>query len=367
MAEDLKDLLCASLEARLNVARYRTLVERFGSWDAATKASPEALRNAIGVGEEVAARIRNSARSDAPEREMAAADQAGVRLVPHSAEDYPAAIKRTDDAPLVLYVKGTLLKSDPLALAVVGSRRCTYYGRSQAERMAFGLANAGFCIVSGLAEGIDAAAHRGALKAGKRTIAVLGCGLGRIYPVGHEELADQVVASGALLSEQPMDAHPDRRYFPRRNRLIAALGLGVLVVEAAARSGALITARLAAEMGKDVFAIPGNIDRFESRGCHRLIKDGAKLVESLDDIIEELGPLAEAVVLPAGGKVEDARVLYLNEREQRLFNLLSSTPMSIDEVIIESGLPASQVGSTLMVLELKRLVKQLAGKRFVRA
>lgn len=366
-SDELSFLLKAASIPGLTALRYDAIVERFGSWpDAVTSPSRE-LAAVPGIGGDLARKVKASAGEFDVAAELARAADLGVEILHRGSPRYPAALRRLSDAPLVLYVKGEIRESDALALALVGSRRCTYYGRSQAERLAGGLATAGFCIVSGMAEGIDTASHRGALRAGGRTVAVLGCGLARTYPPGSDELAEAIAGSGAAVSELPLEAKPHRWYFPRRNRLIAAFSLGVIVVEAARRSGALITARLAGEMGKEVYAVPGCVDRPESRGCHWLIREGAKLVETVDDVICELGPLAEVIEMPArGDRVADPRALCLNKREAALFDLLGPSPRSIDELIIESGLPAAQVSSTLMVLELKKVVRQLAGKQFVR-
>lgn len=206
-------------------------------------------------------------------------------------KDYPANLKYIYDPPSILYIKGNILPEDTIAVAVVGSRRATYYGLKNAENLGFQLAAGGITIISGLARGVDSAAHRGALKARGRTIAVLGSGLNKIYPRENEELVEEIAQNGAVISEFALDTPPLRQNFPRRNRIISGLSLGVVVVEAAKRSGALITANFALEQGREVFALPGKIDSFTSKGTHDLIKQGAKLVESIEDIIEELEPL----------------------------------------------------------------------------
>jgi DNA processing protein len=262
---------------------------------------------------------------------------------------------------------------DRLAIAVVGSRRCSTYGRQQATRLACDLAAMGFTVVSGMASGIDTAAHRGALLGKGRTLAVLGCGLGyELSPEGMA-LAAEVLESGALLSELPMDTPPRPGNFPPRNRLVSGLSLGAVVVEASARSGSLITARLAGEQGRGVFAVPGPVDRPTSRGCHQLIRDGAILVEDARDVVEALGPMSEPIALPAReGPDEDTeptydpRVLALNERERRIYGLLSSDPLHIDDVVSRTQLPPSVVSSTLLTLEIRGLIQKMAGNRYVR-
>ena len=242
----------------------------------------------------------------------------------------------------------------------------TQYGLRQAERLAGSLARAGLTIVSGLARGIDAAAHRGALAAGGRTIGVLASGVLNIYPPEHDKLAAEVAACGALLSEQPARSAPLAGTFPQRNRLISGLSLGVIVVEAAERSGALITARHAMEQGREVFAVPGNADSRASRGCHRLIRDGAKLIETADDVLEELGPLVEAAPGGDGQVVHHPAELLLNETERQVLAAIASEATQVDQVVTASGLPAASVLATLSVLEIRHLVRRLSGSTVVR-
>jgi DNA processing protein len=299
---------------------------------------------------------------------MEKAGRLGVKIVPFTSKEYPDALRHFEDAPPLLYVKGEVLEQDALAIAVIGSRRASLYGRIHAERMAYDLACSGFTVVSGLAQGVDCTAHRGALKGGGRTIAVLGNGLASIYPPEHRELAEEIERNGALLSELPLDAPPAATNFPPRNRIIAGLSLGVLVVEASRTSGALITARLAGEMGKEVFAVPGDVGRPQTQGVHRLLRDGAKLVESVADIIEELGPLAGPLTVREGEPpVVDPRTLLLNQHERLVYDLLGSTPKDLDSLTRESRLSPANAASTLMVLELKRLAVQMPGKLYMRA
>jgi DNA processing protein len=260
-----------------------------------------------------------------------------------------------------------------MAVAVIGSRRCSRYGREQAGRMASDLAGMGFTVVSGMARGIDDAAHRGALSAAGRTIAVLGCGLGHLLSREAAELAGGIADCGALISELPMEAAPRPGNFPPRNRLISGLSLGTVVVEAALRSGSLITARLAGEQGRTVFAVPGSVASPTSRGCHRLIRDGAILVENARDVVDALGPLAEPIAMrgPAdrdgeANEVADPRVLSLSERERRVYDLLDQCPMQIDRIVAETGLPPSIVSSTVLTMEVRGLVRQLPGQHYVR-
>jgi DNA processing protein len=259
-----------------------------------------------------------------------------------------------------------LKPSDALGIGIVGTRHGTAYGLRQAERLAASLARAGLTIVSGLARGIDAAAHRGALEAGGRTLGILASGVMNIYPPEHDKLADLVAASGALISEQPPRSSPLAGTFPQRNRIISGMSLGVIVVEAADRSGALITARHAMEQGRDVFAVPGNVDSRASRGCHRLLRDGAILVESADDVLEQLGPLVEAAPRDDGRKVHHPAELLLNDMEQKLLDVIRCEATSIDEIVVQSGLPVPQVLATLSVLEMRHLIRRLSGTTVIR-
>ncbi len=356
-----------------SVAVHR-LVEQFGSASAALAAGARGAA-VEGVGEAAARSLRQGPDEREVEQELDLATHAHVRLVPFLSEDYPRPLLELgSEAPPLLWIKGEYQRRDQLAVAIVGSRRCSHYGRTQSRRFAMGLSSMGFTIVSGLAWGIDSEAHRGALQAGGRTIAVLGCGLGQVESLPEAELAREIPERGALISELPMGVRPKPGNFPPRNRLIAALSLGVLVVEAAARSGSLITARLAGEQGKSVFAVPGNVDTPTSRGCHALIRDGAVLVEYPREVAEGLGPLSEPLELPAQEpgapqpqRVDDARALALNERERQVFELLTQAPLHIDAIISRTGLAPAAVSSTLLTLEIRGLARQLPGQQYARA
>ena len=258
-------------------------------------------------------------------------------------------------------------------MAVVGARHATPYGLKVAEQLGGSLARAGYTVVSGLARGIDAAAHRGAIKAGGRTVAVLGSGVLNVYPPEHADLAREVIDAGAMISELPPLANPQPGTFPQRNRIVSGLSLGVVVVQASERSGALITARLAGEQGREVFAVPGDIDCRMSRGCHRLIRDGAKLVESVDDILEEFGPLFETTIAADGRAVSNPAELQLGDIERQVLDACDGLTVdrlksvNIDDVMAASGLAASQVLATIGVLEMRRLIRRLPGNRIVRS
>jgi DNA processing protein len=343
----------------------KALVDRFGSAEAVLAAAPSDLRGVPGIGPRLSAAIALAeAAEGAAEFDLCRRHQ--IDVLTESDAGYPRKLREIPDPPGVLFLQGGLAPQDELAIAIVGSRHATQYGLAQAERLAGSLARAGLTIVSGLARGIDGAAHRGALAAGGRTIAVLGSGLLRIYPPEHKDLADEVAGRGALLTEAPPRAAPLGGVFPQRNRIISALALGVIVVEAAERSGALITARHAMEQNRDVFAVPGRVDSRMSRGPHRLIRDGAKLVETADDVLEELGPLVAATTRSDGTEIHHPAELLLNETEQQVLSAVRADPTTIDEVIAVSRLPTPQVLSTLSVLEMRRLVRRSSGSTVLR-
>jgi DNA processing protein len=275
-------------------------------------------------------------------------------------------LREIHDPPALLFVRGHLVPEDALSIAIVGTRHCSHYGRQTAERLAAGLARAGLTVVSGLARGIDAAAHQGALKAGGRTLAVLGSGVLNVYPPEHVNLAEQVAAAGAVISENPPMSEPMTGTFPQRNRVITGISLGVIVVEAGDRSGALISARHAMEQGREVFAVPGRVDSRTSRGCHQLIRDGAKLVETVEDVLDELGPLVEAAPQADGRVIHHPAELQLNDQERLVLEAIDTEPTSIDKVAATSGLPIQRVLATLSVLEMRRLVHRVSGNLVLR-
>jgi DNA processing protein len=285
--------------------------------------------------------------------------------IPIGDEDYPELLTQLRDPPQLLYVKGNVDTLHLPALAIVGSRNPTNGGERNAFEFSRHMAGCGFCIVSGLAQGIDSAAHRGAIDAGSSTVAFLGHGIDIVYPQSNRELADEIVQNGALVSEYPPGTPPLKAYFPQRNRLISGLSLGTLVVEAARRSGSLITARLAAEQGREVFALPGSIHNPMARGCHQLLRDGAKLVESADDIMAELRPLAthvlqnrmESTPKEVDQKNDDKEYVKLREN-------LGDDPIGIDELVDASGLTIDQVSSMLLILELDGKIEKLSGGRY---
>jgi DNA processing protein len=327
-----------------------------------------AALSALGFPEVAIAALRN------PDPEGLARDERWLagpnrRLVTWGAADYPPLLAAIADPPLVLFVEGDAGALSLPQLAIVGSRNPTPLGRDTAEQFARHLAGAGLAITSGLALGIDGAGHRGALQAGGRTIAVLGCGLDVVYPREHEALAREVAASGALVSEMPAGTAPLRQHFPRRNRIISGLAVGTLVVEAALQSGSLITARLAGEQGREVFAIPGSIHNPMARGCHRLIRQGAKLVETADDIFAELGALLDGLRVGTRAETTDAQEVSapaLDKDYEILLDALGFAPAGIDTLVARTGFAADEVASMLLILELDGRVAQQPGGLFCR-
>jgi DNA processing protein len=298
-----------------------------------------------------------------------------MRRVGRDDEEYPAQLRDLPGMPPSFCVRGTLMRDDALSVAVVGSRMATEYGRGVAEEIAAGLAAHGVTIVSGLARGIDTAAHRGALRAGGRTIAVLGSGVDVIYPPENRALAGRIEESGAVISEFEPGMPPLAYHFPLRNRVIAGLALGVVVVEAAERSGALITARLAGELGREVMAVPGRANSTSSRGAHALIRDGAALVESWEDVVAELPDRWRACVAMSGAPRREenpcpggpAAVGALSESEHVMANIIGREPMTMDDIIEKSGLSAGRVSALLLGLELDGRIRRLEGERFIHA
>jgi len=336
---------------------FRRLVEHFGTPGRALSASERELSAVRGISmAAIASLLTHDPRVEA-ERECAAVKRSGARIVTLHSPDYPGLLLQITDPPPFLYLKGEL-RSSETAIAIVGSRRASGYGMSTTEKMARGLARQGITVVSGMARGVDTAAHRAALAEGGRSIGVLGCGVDIVYPAENRKLFEEMSSKGALVSEFSMGTQPLAENFPRRNRIISGLCRGVLVVEAAEGSGSLITAQCALEQGRDVFAIPGNIHSPTSRGANRLIKDGAKLVESIDDIIEEMPhKLREKDSVPLSG-------LTFSPREAAVLSRLSASPVHIDEIVVKCALTVSEVSAILLRLELNGVITQHAGKQF---
>ncbi len=364
--EELADTLRLTMVPGVGPRIRQALLERFGSARAVLAAAPSEWRDVPGVGTKIADNLAKADQIDV-DRELAVCREHGIEILTESDDSYPRMLREIHDPPGALFVRGTLKPDDALAIGIVGTRHASRYGLQQAQKLAGSLSRAGLTVVSGLARGIDAAAHRGALEAGGRTLAVLASGVLRIYPPEHDALAQEVIAQGALLSESPPNFEPIAGMFPQRNRIISGLSLGVIVVEAAQRSGALISARHAMEQGREVFAVPGRIDNRVARGCHLLIRDGAKLVESADDVLEELGPLVEAAPRDDGQVIHHPAELSLNEIEQKVLAAIDTEATSIDRIVTDSGLPVPRVLSTISVLEMRQLIRRLSGNTVIRA
>ncbi len=370
---ELRDLLALTLVPGMGPRLTAAILERFGSASAARLSTAEELRHIPHIGVKLANEFAVALRSADVDAEIERIERNNVRLISLRSAEYPAALATIADPPSLLYMRGNLAKADANAVAIVGSRQCTPYGKRLTEKLASGLARAGFTVISGLARGIDAAAHQGALSANGRTLAVLAGGLSAIYPPEHEELAMTIEASGALISETPMAMSPQRGMFHARNRLISGLARAVVVVEANDRSGALITARHAAEQGREVFAAPANADSPTSAGSLRLLRQGAGLIRDIDDLLEDLRgipiPEIETQVDAPNGSAAAVPVLVkpvgMEPQHEKIWEFLQE-PRHIDTITRELNLPVGEVSRVLMTMELKRLIRRLAGNNFER-
>lgn len=358
----LEALVALNQLPRIGPIRVQRLLEHFSDPAAVLGAPKDRLMRVDGIGPETAEILHRWQDHADPATEIAEARRRGISIVLREDAGFPAPLRDAYDPPLLLYVWGTLEERDRQAFGVVGSRRATPYGLRATKKLSFQLAHAGFTILSGLARGIDTAAHEAALAAGGRTVAVIGSGLGRLYPPENLALAEKIAdGHGAVVSEFPLDQPPDKQTFPMRNRIVAAWSRGILVTECPAWSGSLITANLASEYGKPVFAVPGPIDAPTSMGCHQLIREGATLVFDASQILDDLGesPLALPADPAAPGPPE------LPEDERIVLAALGLAECPVDRIIETSGLPAPVVTATLLKLEMRRLVRCLPGFRYV--
>lgn len=360
-------LIALNMVDRVGPIRLRHLLGHFADPPAILAASREQLMRVPGIGDDTAQSITSWESSVDLAGELKRIRDYGCQVLIETDAAYPVHLREIYDPPIVLYVRGELRPEDANAIALVGSRQSTPYGTEVSRRLGYQLGQLGITVVSGGARGIDTAAHQGALAARGRTVCVLGTGISQIFPPENAGLYERTAASGAILTQFPFNRPADKQTFPIRNRIVAGMTLGTVVVEANLASGALITAKFAADYGRQVFAVPGRIDSPRSKGCHELIRQGARLCESAEDILSEFEYLfpsrnrgaspAETGVLPA---------LQLSEREQAVLEILDDGEWSIDEVIRRSHLPASAVSVTLLALEMKRLVLQRPGKRFAK-
>jgi DNA processing protein len=363
LSPDVQDLLALHLVPGIGPRLTAALLERFGSARAVRGAAVHELQQVPHIGAKLAQDLGRSLRSVDVAAELERMARHHVHLLALGGEGYPAPLATIPDPPHLLYVRGALAERDRNAVAIVGSRQCTPYGRRMAERLAGDLARAGVTVISGLARGIDGCAHRGALQAGGRTLAVLAGGLARIYPPEHKGLAEEVQAAGALLSEAAMDMEPMAGMFPARNRIISGLARAVIIVEANEKSGALITASHGGEQGRTVMAVPGPADSPASAGTNALIRKGAILVRGLEDVLEELDGVAAvsaAPLLPA------APPPGLDDSQRRIWEFLGGQPRHLDEMAQQLGMSVPELSTALMVLEMKRVVRRLPGNRYER-
>jgi DNA processing protein len=358
---ELRDWIALRLTPGIGTVVCKNLLEAFGSPERIMAAPQEELAAVDGMSARLAVALKSSRANPDIDRELTKLSATDIHVITYTAPDYPQPLKNIYDPPPHIYVRGRLQPSDSNAVAVVGSRNASDYGLRAATDISRELAEAGLTIVSGMAAGIDAAAHRGALEAGGRTIAVLGCGADVCYPAGNRRLYDAIAQKGAIVSEYAPGTGPDTYHFPARNRIISGMARAIVVVEAGPKSGSLITARLALEQGRDVFAVPGSIYSFKTRGAHQLIRSGAALIESGHDIIETLGMTADSAAALQQPKPAPAD---LAPEARRIYDLLAAGPLHIDRLISETALTSSAVSTTLLELELSGFIRQLPGKHF---
>ncbi|MDD4179841.1 MAG: DNA-processing protein DprA [Candidatus Margulisbacteria bacterium] len=363
MNKNLKYWLAMNKIDKLGPISIKRLYDHFGSIEKGWQADEKEIAGIEGLRRDaIKSFIENRTKIDLATEINKLKD---VKVLCLEDSEYPSSLKNIYDPPPVIYIKGNLLPADSKAIAIVGTRKASRYGLEMAKKFAEGLSSLGITIVSGLALGIDTAAHQGTLQAKGRTLAVLGSGVDTIYPSSNKQLAAEVEKSGAVISEFPLGAKPDTGSFPRRNRIISGLSLGTIVIEGGYDSGAMITAKYALDQGREVFAVPGNIEQEQSKGPHWLIKQGAKLVESVEDVLEELR-LGMPKMTNDQCQMTNERVSYpeLNEDEKKIVSLLSVEAKHLDSISAQSGLPIPQVSSLLMMMEIKKVVRQLPGKMF---
>jgi len=361
--EEKRYWIALNLIPNLTPKKFHMLLEHFSSPREIWEAPLDQLKEIAAFAQSAETFVRHRERVDL-EAELREIARRGLSVITLAEENYPRALRAIEDPPPVLYLKGDYLERDELAIAMVGTRKPSSYGRMVAEKLARELGELGFTIVSGLALGIDTAAHRGALEAGARTLAVLGGGFANPYPRENRRLIEEISRSGAVMSEFSIHTPPDRWTFPRRNRIISGLARGTIVVEAPQRSGALITAHYALEQGREVFAVPGQITQETSRGTHRLIQQGAKLVTDLDDILEELADLKE--MLMGRGPRPKRPAPQLSPLEERVYRVLEFEPVHFNDVVERAGISPTDASYALLQLTMKELVKELEGKRYAK-
>lgn len=363
-AKDRNAVVALNLIPGLGPRAFKNILDGFKDVRDVFDADQSALAG-CGLNRQVISRLQMSDADALAEEEKRKACSCGARLVTYFDEDYPVMLRHIYDPPIVLYQKGNLDLSRCVSVAVVGSRRASHYGLAMAEEIGWSLSSAGFNVVSGMARGIDTAAHKGAMAAGGKTTAVFGTGLDVVYPPENRNLMEKIMRCGTCVSEFPMSTRADRLTFPRRNRIISGLSLATIVVEAGAKSGALITADYAVEQGREVFAVPGQVDRGQNAGCHKLIKDGAHLYEKIEDLQEELSPYLKSHPRKKRDDADEKDYQDLSGEESAILALLKQgEPLFLDEIITQTGLPAERVAAMMLSLELKEYVRQFPGKRY---
>lgn len=361
--QELKYWLAWNKISDIGPKRFHKLIKYFGSAENAWHTKSGEILKVLSLSNKISSRISEERNNINPEQELDLLDKHKVKVLTIEDDFYPQNLKEIHDPPPVLYFKGNIIEKDKNSISIVGSRKATYYGKMVAENLSKDLALVGLTIISGMARGIDTAAHRGALSVNGRTIAVLGCGIDLIYPPENRRLAKEIEESGAIITEFPFSTLPERQNFPRRNRIISGLSLGTVVVEAEEKSGALITTDFALEQGREVFAVPGNITSSMSNGTHNLIKQGAKLINTYQDILEEIPGV---VTQKPNTKEISPEQFSLSEVDQIIYKIISNEPIHIDEIIKISKLSASKVSEVLLNLELKDLIKEIEGKKFIK-
>ncbi len=360
------DRLLLSQLPGIGPATLSNLLDALGSASRVLGASDDQLRCVSGIGPKLVHTIRHAADYVDVNRILDWCETRCVTVVGSDEATYPQALLELPDPPSVLFIDGEVTAGDQFSVAIVGTRHATIYGRQQAERLAYGLAKAGVTVISGMARGIDTAAHQGALDAGGRTIAVFGCGLGHIYPPENEGVAKAIAAHGALVSEHSPETPPRAGLFPQRNRIISGLAHATLVIEAPERSGSLITARMAMEQGREVLALPGNVTSRSSQGSNLLIRDGAKLIRNVDDILECLGPLPHSVPTEEGREIRRPAEVLLNDQERLVLDQIQCEATSLDRIVEQTQLPVQRVLATISVLEMRKLIRRLSGQYVAR-
>ncbi len=362
--KDKRDWIALSMIPGLGNIAFRNLLEKFGTPEAVIKSGFAELSGVEGIKKEVALDITRGNFHCDPDKELSRVRDFGGEIITFNDEAYPLLLKEIHDPPMLLYVKGREIPRNMAFIAIVGSRNATHYGMKAAEKFGQGIARRGLGIVSGMARGIDSASHWGCINGMGHTIAVPGTGIDIIYPESNKKLYNKIIDTGTVISEFPMGTSPMPANFPRRNRLISGMSRGVIVVEATRNSGSLITASLALDHGREIFAVPGSIDSFKSTGCHLLIKQGAMLVENADDVLEGLG--LNFSNLEKTDTFRDKEILPENDMEKAVYELVGNYPVHIDEILRQSGLKPGELSGILTMMELKGMLRQLPGKMFVR-